>query len=96
MIDGSLGDADGLGTDDGPAAVEGVHGDGEALALFPHPVVERDPDVVEHDLARRTAAQTHLVLELGDLHTPVGLDHEAAHSPVPGVGICLGENGVDV
>ena len=80
-VDGALGDADGLGPDGGPAAVEGVHGDGEALALLADAVRGRDADFVEDDLTRGAAAQPHLVLELGDLDPPLLLDQEAARCP---------------
>ena len=96
VVDGALGDPHRLGADGRAAAVEGVHGDGEALALVPDPVLDGHPDLVEDDLARGAAAEAHLVLELGDLHAPVGLDHEAADPPVSGVGVGLGEDRVGV
>ena len=36
------------------------------------------------------------MLELGYLHSPVGFDDEAADTPMPGIGVGLGEDGVGV
>ena len=66
VVDRALGDADRLGADGGPAAVERVHGDGEALPLLADAVRRRHAHLVEDDLAGRAAAHTQLVLVLGD------------------------------
>jgi hypothetical protein len=96
VVERPLGDADGLRPDGRAAAVESVHGDIETPPLLPHEVLHRHPHVVEDDLARGTRPQPHLVLELGDLDTPVLLDDETADPPMPCRRVGLGKDGVEV
>ena len=96
VVDGALRDADRLRPDGGPAAVERVHGDREALALLADAVRRRDADLVEHDLAGRAAPHAQLVLVLGDADPPLLLDQEARDAAPAGVGVGLGEDDVDV
>ena len=67
VVDGTLGDADGLGGDGRPGAVQGVHGDREALPFLADPVLGGDPDVIQDHLAGRAAVDAHLALQLADL-----------------------------
>jgi hypothetical protein len=95
-VDGSLGDPYRLGADGWAAAVEGVHGNGEALTLLAHPVDHGDPDLVEGDGRRRAPPQPHLVLVGGDLDPPSGLDHETADAPPTGRRVGHREDRVNV
>jgi hypothetical protein len=50
VVEGALGDAEGLGADGDPAVVQGPEGQGEALVLGAEAVGGRDPDVGADDL----------------------------------------------
>ena len=66
-VERALGDADGLGGDPRPAAIERPHRDPEAVALGADQVGRRDADAVERELGGRAAAEAHLVFDPGDL-----------------------------
>src|SRR5664280_554239 len=96
VVDRSLGDTDGLGSDGRAGPVEGVHGDLKALALLANTVRGRNTYVVEHDLAGRRRAKSHLVLVLGELDAPVLLDEEARDAVTARLGVGTGEDRVGV
>src|SRR4029450_2237602 len=88
VVEGALGDADGLGADGDPAVVQGPQGQREALALLSQAVGGRDPDVVADGLGGGRAADAELVLVLADLEAGHGvLENEGADAPGPGLGV---------
>ena len=66
LFDQALGDADADRGNVQAAAVEHLHGDAEALALFAQAVFDRHADVVEIDVADMGALLAHLLLGLAD------------------------------
>ena len=79
----------------GRRAIERVHRHGEALAdLAEAPCVGHAAVVESHDAGRR-ALDAELVLELVDVHAPLGLGQEAGDALVAIVG-GAGEHGVEV
>src|SRR5438046_883756 len=78
VVEGGLADADGLGADGRPAAIQCGHGDAEPVALAADPVSHGYAHTVEDDFAGRAALDAHLPLELGHVHAPVALHHEGA------------------
>src|ERR1035441_9074482 len=72
-----LSDAQCLGGDAEPGAIQGRHRDLEAVVDLADHVGGRDPHAVEDRLPGRRAADPELVLELADAEPrAVGLDHE--------------------
>ena len=61
-VEGGLGAAEGGGGDVEPAAVEALHGVGEALAFLAEQVFGRDAAVVELDLGGGLGLPAHLAL----------------------------------
>ena len=86
-------DAHGRGRHGRPRAVKHLHGDQEAVAIVPQPILRRHAHVLQHDLARPGGVLAHLGdrLAAGDAR-PVALDDERAHASVLGRGIGLGED----
>ena len=68
-LEGAFGDAERLGGDADAAAVQGVHGDLEALPFLAEQVLHRDAQVVEGKGGGVAAADPHLVFVLEDRHT---------------------------
>ena len=64
LVDSALAQAQGLRGDADPAAVQGLHGDLEALALFAQQILLGNDAVGEHDLGGGGAVQAHLLLVL--------------------------------
>ena len=65
-LEGPFGDAEGLGGDADPPAVEGVHGDVEPLPFLAEQVFDRHAQVVKGKGGGVAAADAHLVLVLED------------------------------
>ena len=65
-IDGALAQAQSLSRDADTAAVQGLHGDLEALALFAQQVLLGDDAVLKDQVAGGAAADAHLLLMLAD------------------------------
>ena len=66
LVDSALSDTDSLCRNTDTAAVEGCHGDLEALAFLTEEVFLGNLDVVENELAGSGCAKTHLILRLRD------------------------------
>ncbi|CAN4021913.1 Spermidine/putrescine-binding periplasmic protein, partial [Dysosmobacter welbionis] len=64
LFHGALGNAQSLGRDADAAAVQGLHGDLEALALLAQQVLLGNDAVGEHDLGGGGAVQAHLLFVL--------------------------------
>src|SRR5438105_39494 len=92
----ALREAEALRADPGPRAVEDLHRDPEAFALLAEQVVRRDAAVVEEDLARGRALDSHLRLDPPDLEPGrVRFDHERGDTGMAGLGIGLCEDDVE-
>ena len=63
---GALADAESLRGNADTAAIEGLHGNAEALALFAEQVFLRHFDVVEHKFSCRGGADAHLVVGIAE------------------------------
>mmetsp|Transcript_13145 Transcript_13145/g.27149 ORF Transcript_13145/g.27149 Transcript_13145/m.27149 type:complete len:397 (+) Transcript_13145:217-1407(+) len=72
-VDGGGGDAQGLTRDSDATAVEGLHGDLEALALLAEDVIPGDADAVEYEVGRRARPDSQFVL-LGPQRKPLGVE----------------------
>ena len=89
----ALRDADGLRADRRSAAIERVHRGREALAYFANAIGIGHAHTVESDYASWRTAQTDLVLELVDLHSPLGFYQEGGDAAVA-IGGCASKDGV--
>ena len=70
-LERALGDADRLGRDARPAAIERPHRDAEPVALGADAVRGGHAHAVERELGGRAAAEAHLVLDPGDREAAV-------------------------
>ena len=80
MVEGTLGDADGLRADRHARVVEGPQGDLEPLTGVAHHAIGGNAAIVEVQLARGTALDPEFALLLAEGEALVGLlDHEGGH-----------------
>ena len=94
---GPLGDAQGLGRDADAAAVQGGHGDLEALALLAQQVLPGHLHVVEDQLGGGGGADAHLVVVVAELEAlPALLHDEGGDAPGADVGGGDGKDHVGV
>ena len=79
---GPLGDAQGLGCDADTAAVEGGHGDFEAVTLLAQQVFLGYLHIIKDQLSGRGGADTHLVIVVAKLESlPALLHNEGGDAP---------------
>ena len=76
LLDGSLGQTQGLGGNTDTAAVQGLHGDTEALALLAQQAVLGDNAVLHNQLTGGGALDAHLLLVLAHGEAGVGALHD--------------------
>ena len=97
LVDGAAHDAEAEGGDVGAGAVEGGHGQLEAVALCAKQVGRRDGAILEVDGGGVGAALPHLVLLLADGETGCVLgDNEGRNALVAGCGVAGGEDDNEV
>ncbi len=95
VVEGALGDAEGLGRDGDAGVVQGLHRGGEAGALGADHAVGGDADVVEVDLAGRGALDAELLLRGAEGDALVGLlDDEGADALAALLGVGHGHHRV--
>jgi hypothetical protein len=66
LLDQALSNADAHRSDMQSAAIQHLHGDAEALALFAEPVLDRYADIVEMDVVDMGALLAHFLFGLAD------------------------------
>mgnify|MGYP000526683930 CR=1 FL=1 len=81
LFHGALGNAQSLGRDADAAAVQGLHGDLEALALLAQQVLLGNDAVGEHDLGGGGAVQAHLLFVLAHGEAGEAALHDEAEMP---------------
>ena len=95
LLDRTLSDAQGLGGDADTAAVQRLHGQGEALAGLAQQAVLGDLAVLKDQLAGGGAADAHLLLVLAHGEAGIGALHDEGgdllHRAAPLVGVGAGD-----
>ena len=87
LVDSALAQAQGLRGDADPAAVQGLHGDREALALFAQQVLLGDDAVLKDQVAGGGAADAHLLLVLAGGEAGEALFHNEGGDAVVALGL---------
>ena len=87
LVDSALAQAQGLRGDADPAAVQGLHGDLEALALFAQQILLGNDAVLKDQVAGGGAADAHLLLVLAGGEAGEVLLHDEGRDAVVALGL---------